>query len=173
MARHALRLILLTLVLFALWLLLSGNYKAWLVYSGLGASVLVVVFSLSKGVLDSEGAPFERLPRAIVYWGWLAWQIVLSGLNVTRLILGRELAISPSMVAVTAKADSPVGLTTYANSITLTPGTISVEVSERLDVVWVHAITRENAAGFEDDPMNRWVGWVDGNDWTDSKEWPT
>ena len=66
------------------------------------------------------------------------------------------------MVKVDTLQDSAVGLTTYANSITLTPGTISVEVSERGKAIWVHAITRENAAGFADDEMNRRVAWMDG-----------
>jgi multisubunit Na+/H+ antiporter MnhE subunit len=54
-----------------------------------------------------------------------------------------------------------VGLTTYANSITLTPGTISVEVSEQGRAVWVHCITRENAEGFDHDEMNDRVAWMD------------
>jgi multicomponent Na+:H+ antiporter subunit E len=66
------------------------------------------------------------------------------------------------LVKVRALQKSAVGLTTYANSITLTPGTISVEVSEREKAIWVHAITKENADGFADDKMNRWVAWMDG-----------
>jgi multicomponent Na+:H+ antiporter subunit E len=87
--------------------------------------------------------------------------MVLSGLNVSKLILHPRLPISPTMVKVDAQQKSAVGLTTYANSITLTPGTISVEVSERGKAIWVHAITRENAEGFADDEMNRWVAWMD------------
>jgi len=86
---------------------------------------------------------------------------VLSALDVSRLILGIG-RISPSLVSVEALQASATGLTTYANSITLTPGTISVEVSEHRRRIWVHAITRENAAGFADDPMNEWVAWMDG-----------
>ncbi|MEM1346099.1 MAG: Na+/H+ antiporter subunit E [Pseudomonadota bacterium] len=168
-----LRLGLIAGTLYAFWLLLSGNYQAWLVLSGLGASVLVVWFCLKKGVVDGEGFPVEDLPRALSYWPWLIGQIVLSSLAVTRLILNPKLPISPTMVAVEApKGASSVGLTTYANSITLTPGTISVEVGERAETVWVHAITQDGAAGLENDPMKDWVAWMDGGEWPGEKALP-
>ena len=62
---------------------------------------------------------------------------------------------------VSTRQRTPVGLTIYANSITLTPGTISIEVSEAGRFIWVHAITREGADGFDDDPMNDKVAWMD------------
>ena len=71
-------------------------------------------------------------------------------------------AVKTFRQAVDALPQSAVGLTTYANSLTLTPGTISVEVSEKGSAVWVHAITKENADGFADDEMNRKVAWMDG-----------
>ncbi|MCL5778874.1 Na+/H+ antiporter subunit E [Limibaculum sp. FT325] len=156
------RLILITLTLFGYWLLLSGHYDTWLVASGGVLAVAVVLFSLFKGITDVESFPIERLPRAMIYWPWLGWQMILSALNVTRIILDPKLPISPTMVKVRSTAGSAVGITTYANSITLTPGTISVEVSEGGRAIWVHAITREGAEGFADDPMDRWVGWFDG-----------
>ena len=159
------RLVLISVTLFGYWLLLSGHYNTWLVASGAVLSVGVVVFSLFKGITDQEGFPIEKLPRGLIYWPWLGWQIVLSALNVSRLILDPKLPISPTMVKVDTLQKSAVGLTTYANSITLTPGTISVEVSEKGSAIWVHAITRENAEGFADDPMNRMVAWMDGADW--------
>lgn len=151
------RLILIVLTLFVYWLLLSGHYAWWLVAFGAVLSVLVVVFCWGKGVSDAEGFPFELIPRGLVYWPWLLWQIVLSALRVTRLILDPRLSISPTLVEVNAEQDTAVGLTTYANSITLTPGTISVEASERQKMIWVHAIERTGAEGFADDEMNRRV----------------
>jgi multicomponent Na+:H+ antiporter subunit E len=158
------RLVLISVTLFGYWLLLSGHYDARLVISGAVLSVLVVAFCLFKGITDEEGFPIEKLPRALIYWPWLAWRMVLSALNVTRLILHPRLPISPTMVKVDTLQKSAVGITTYANSITLTPGTISVEVSEQGKAIWVHAITRENAEGFADDEMNRQVAWMDGVD---------
>jgi multicomponent Na+:H+ antiporter subunit E len=155
------RLVLISFTLFGYWLVLSGHYNTWLVASGAVLSIAVVGFCLFKGLTDEEGFPIEKLPRALAYWPWLGWQMVLSALNVSKIILDPKLPISPTMVKVDAQQKSAVGLATYANSITLTPGTISVEVSERGKTIWVHAITRENAEGFADDEMNRRVAWMD------------
>ena len=89
------------------------------------------------------------------------WQILVSGLRVTRIILTPSLPISPTLVKVDAQQNTAVGLVTYANSITLTPGTISIEASERGQCIWVHAIEREGAEGFADDEMNRQVAWFE------------
>ncbi|MEO1492433.1 MAG: Na+/H+ antiporter subunit E [Pseudomonadota bacterium] len=155
------RLGLIVLTLFVYWLLLSGHYEWWLVAFGAVLSVLVVVFCWIKGVSDEEGFPVFLVGRGLVYWPWLLWQIVLSSLRVTRLILDPRLPISPTIEAVKAEQDTAVGLTTYANSITLTPGTISVEASERKKTIWVHAIERAGAEGFADDEMNRRVAWFE------------
>ncbi len=157
----AIRIVLLSAVLFAYWLLLSGHYAPWLVISGAVLCVGVVIFAFAKGVVDREGFPFGQILRGLVYWPWLLWQIVLSALNVARIIVSPKMPISPTMVRVKTKQKTPVGLTTYANSITLTPGTISIEVSESGQFIWVHAITHDGASGFEDDPMNDKVAWMD------------
>ena len=152
------RLILIAITLFVYWLALSGHYEWWLIAFGAVLSVLVVLFCWGKGVSDAEGFPIGLLPRGLLlYWPWLLWQIVLSGLRVTRLILSPSLPISPTLVKVDAHQKTAVGLVTYANSITLTPGTISIEASERGRCIWVHAIEREGAEGFKDEPMNRQV----------------
>lgn len=155
------RLIFGMLVLFGYWLALSGHYQWWLVAFGAVLSVVVVGFCWAKGMSDAEGAPLGLIPRGIVYWPWLIGQIVLSGLRVTRLILDPKLPISPTLVKVDAKQTSAVGLVTYANSITLTPGTISIEASERKRTIWVHAIERAGAEGFADDEMNARVAWFE------------
>ena len=161
MMTQTLRLVLSVAVLVVFWLLLSGKDDTWLVVSAFVCAGGVVAFARMKRISDGEGFPVEDLPRALVYWPWLVWQMVLSGLNVSRLIL-RPDAISPTLVQVEALQASAAGMTTYANSITLTPGTITVEASENRRRLWVHAITRENADGFADDDMNEWVAWVDG-----------
>lgn len=157
----AIRALLLAGVLFGYWLLLSGHYAPWLVWSGGVIAALVVAFALAKKIVDREGFPVGLLPRGLVYWPWLLVQIVKSALNVARIILDPRLPISPRLVRVAAEQRTPVGLTVYANSITLTPGTISIEVSEAHKFIWVHAITRDGADGFADDAMNHMVAWMD------------
>ncbi|MEM6623754.1 MAG: Na+/H+ antiporter subunit E [Pseudomonadota bacterium] len=155
------RLALIAITLFGFWLVLSGHYVTWLVVSGAVLSVAVVAFCWAKGITDREGFPIGLTARGIVYWPWLVMQIVLSGLRVTRLILDPKLPISPSLAKVDAQQQTAVGLVTYANSITLTPGTISIEASEKEQTIWVHALEREGAEGFADDEMNRKVAWFE------------
>lgn len=156
------RLLALFVVLFAYWLLLSGHFDTWFVASGAVLVAGVIMFSAAKGITDHEGFPIGLVPRGLIYWPWLLWQIGLSGLRVTRLILDPRLPISPTLVRVDALEKTPVGLVTYANSITLTPGTISIEASERKNCIWVHAIEKSGADGFADDEMNRKVAWFEG-----------
>lgn len=155
------RLVLIVVALYGYWLALSGHYSLWFTVSGFMLSSTVVAFCWIKGVTDAEGFPVGLIPRGLVYWPWLLLQIVKSGLRVTRLILDPKLPISPTLVKVEALEDTSVGLTTYANSITLTPGTLSVEASERGRVLWVHALERAGAEGFTDDEMNRKVAWFE------------
>ncbi len=151
------RLIIIAVALLAYWLLLSGHYTPWLIGAGLVCAVAIVAFGVRMGFADEEGFPIGLVPRGLVYWPWLGLEIVKSALDVTKLIVNPKLPISPKMIRVDASQKSAVGLTTYANSITLTPGTISVEVSERSRVIWVHAITAGTAAGLDDGEMDRRV----------------
>jgi multicomponent Na+:H+ antiporter subunit E len=155
------RLVLITIALYSFWLALSGHYEPWFLVSGLVLVLAVVAFCRAKGITDSEGFPVGLLRRAIFYWPWLALQILKSGLRVTRIVLDPKLPISPTLIRVDALQKTPVGLTTYANSITLTPGTLTVEATERGRTLWVHAIERAGAEGFTDDEMNRKVTWFE------------
>ena len=157
------RLILMFAALFAYWLMLSGHYDTWFIASGAVLAAGVVIFVWAKGLVDDEGFPIAQVGRGLVYWPWLLWQIVLSALRVSRVILTPRLPITPTLVRVDALQKTTVGLVTYANSITLTPGTISIEASERSKNIWVHALERESAEGFKDDEMNRKVAWFEGS----------
>ena len=100
-------------------------------------------FVVGPSVLDDEGMPVQLLPGLIRYVPWLAGQVIRSNLDVARRIINPKLPISPSVIHVDAKRHTEVGRVTYANSITLTPGTISLDVSD--ETIEVHALT-ENAA---------------------------
>ena len=156
------RLILIAMTLFAYWLLLSGHYTPWLIGAGAVCSAGIVAFGTRMGFTDEEGYPAGLLPRAVIFWPWLAVEIVKSALGVARLIIDPRLPISPKLIRVDATQKTAVGLTTFANSITLTPGTISVEVSERNRQIWVHAISADTAAGLEDGEMDRRVSRFEG-----------
>jgi multicomponent Na+:H+ antiporter subunit E len=145
-------------VLFLFWLLLSGHYTAFLVLSGVGSSVFVVWIARRMEVVDQEGLPVHFW-RALTYWPWLAWEIVKSALTVSKIILDPRLPISPTLVRFRPSQRSAVGLVTHANSITLTPGTITVEASA--GEFLVHGLTKAGAEAAIDSEMDRRVAGVE------------
>lgn len=147
-------------VSYCFWLVLSGHYTAPLMIIGVAASLFVVTLASRMAVIDREGQPIYLLGRAVWYWPWLLWQIVKSGIDVSRIIITPSLPISPTLINVKASQKSAVGLVSYANSITLTPGTISVEVEG--DEITVHAITRAGAHDLASGGMDRMVSRFEG-----------
>ena len=147
-------------VLYTLWLLLSGHYEPLLLTLGALSCLLVVVIALRMEVIDHESHPLHLTPRLPLYWLWLLWEIVKSNLVVARLILTPTLSISPTVVRVTATQRSDLGRVVYANSITLTPGTVSMSLDDHQ--IEVHALTRELAEGLEAGEMDRRVTRLEG-----------
>lgn len=138
------RLVSTVVVLFCFWLLLSGIYTAFLVAAGLACALAVVVFAQRMDVIDHEGHPVHLAPRALLrYWPWLLKEIVKSAWEVSLIILQPRLPISPTLVRVKSTQKTDLGRTVFANSITLTPGTVSVEVGD--GEILVHALTRSGA----------------------------
>jgi len=133
--------------LFAFWLALSGHYTPMLIIIGAVCSILCALVAGRIGITEAEGHPVQLLRGAITYWPWLAVEIAKSAWGVTKVVLSPRLPISPTMTVVTASQKTAPGIATYANSITLTPGTITVGVDgNRLTV---HALVKEGADDLE------------------------
>jgi multicomponent Na+:H+ antiporter subunit E len=147
-------------ILFAFWLALSGHYTPMLVTAGLGCSVLCVLAAVRMRAADAEGHPVELFGRAFTYFPWLIVEIAKSGWAVTKVILHPSLPVSPTMTVVTATQRTRVGVATYANSITLTPGTITVGVDG--NELTVHALVREGAIDLENGGMDHRVSQFEG-----------
>jgi multicomponent Na+:H+ antiporter subunit E len=83
----------------------------------------------------------------ILYLPWLLWQVFLANLHVLFLVLSPKMMdrIDPQIIKITSRIDDRLGLVTFANSITLTPGTITVNVSMHGELS-IHAIDKESAA---------------------------
>ena len=142
------------LVLYAFWLLLSGLFTPFLLAAGAGCALAVLAFARRMDVVDHEGHPIHLGWRAAVsYWPWLLREIVRSSWDVSRRILDPRLPISPTLARVRPSQKSERGLVIHANSITLTPGTVAVEVEA--GEFLVHALTREGAAGLAGSEMDR------------------
>ena len=143
------------LFLFALWLVLSGHYSLLLVGLGVASAVFVVAIALRMDIVDRETHPIHLHPTFFLYFVWLAWEITKANIDVARRILHPRLPISPNMLTVKSTQKTDLGHASYANSITLTPGTVTVGVEG--DVIQVHALTREAAEALAEGEMDRRV----------------
>jgi multicomponent Na+:H+ antiporter subunit E len=142
------------LSLISFWLLLSGMFTPFLIAAGIGSAIVIVLLSRRMDLADHEGHPVHLAWVAVLsYWPWLFKEIIKSAWDVTRRVLHPALPISPVLVEFRPTQTTDVGLVIHANSITLTPGTISVEVEP--DRFLVHALTREAGAGLAGSEMDR------------------
>lgn len=157
---HRASLLYLFAVLCGLWLLWSGHFTGLLLSLGLGSCLGVLWLCRGMGIVDNETIPVYLAPRLVRYVPWLAWQVVLANAEVIRRILRPRPDDRPETVVARGGQRTDVGRTTYANSITLTPGTITVDVTG--DVFTVHALTRKSADGIYDGEMDREVSRLEG-----------
>ncbi len=147
-------------VLYGVWLLLSGIWEPFFLISGAVASLLVVIVAHRMDVIDGEGHPIQLSWRALTYFPWLFWQIIKSNIDVARRIASPRLAIEPADGWVDASQNTTAGLVTFANSITLTPGTVSMTVHE--DRIHVHALSKAGFDDLEAGEMDRRVTQMEG-----------
>lgn len=148
------------IALYAFWLLLSGYFEPFLLAAGAGSALGVVLLARRMKIVDREGHPIQMIASVVLYWPWLMKEIAKSAWDVSRIILHPDLPISPVLVRFKPTQKSQAGLATHANSITLTPGTITVEASQHEFLV--HALTRGAGAGVIDSDMDRRVTKVEG-----------
>lgn len=145
----------LAIALFAFWLLLSGHYTPFLMSLGVISVMLCVWVALRMNVVDIEGHPVHLLPGAVTYMPWLVWEIAKSTFAVIKIVLRGPSAVSPNLINVKASQQSQVAINIYGNSITLTPGTITVDVDG--NDFTVHALTQETADDLAEGAMDRRV----------------
>lgn len=153
--------VVLFVTLMALWLLWSGLYLPLMLALGLASCVLVVWLTRRFETIDHESVPLHLGFGIFAYWGWLLKEIVVSSLQVTKIILSRDMPISPRVVKVKAQARGEVREVLLGNSITLTPGTLTTDIDEHGNIT-VHALTEEGAQGVLSGEMNDRVAALGG-----------
>lgn len=147
--------ILTSLIMFAFWIILSGEFSPLLLGSGAVASLLVAYLShdLLIGQVD-VGKKVRDMGRFLKYLPWLFWQIILANLDLVYRVLHPKMPIDPGFITFKNDCETEIGMTTLANSITLTPGTVTVDVNDQEFIV--HAIARGPAEGLlAGEMMNR------------------
>jgi multicomponent Na+:H+ antiporter subunit E len=143
----------LVVTLCGFWLALSGMFTPFLLAAGFGSALAVVWLATRMEIADRERHAVHFTAAVFTYWPWLIKEIAVSGWQVTRIILHPRLPISPALVRFKPSQASAVGLVTHANSITLTPGTLTVEAGH--DEFLVHALTQAGAEGVAGSEMDR------------------
>lgn len=145
----------LLLVLALCWWLLSGQTSGMLL--GLGAlSVLLTAWLARRmDVIDRESHPLHMSLRLARFWVRLLWDIVVSNLHVMRLIFSPRSRLSPEVVRVATQHRGDLAQVVLANAITLTPGTVTMEIDD--DHLVVHALTRASADEIRAGTMDRRV----------------
>lgn len=142
-------------VLSLIWLLNSGHYTALLLSLGLLSVLLVVWIAHVMDVVDHESQPVHLALGLPLYYLWLLKQLVLSNIDVVKRIWLGNSSISPSMARLPISQRTDMGRVIYANSITLTPGTVAIDLQG--DCIVVHALTADNIAELESGDMDRRV----------------
>ena len=123
------------------WLLLSGHFTTLIMSLGLLSVLIVTWFLWRMDRVDGELAVLPTRPRMLYYLLWLMWQVVLSNIDLVRRIWDPSLPIRPTWQRLDIKVTSPLAKMLYANSITLTPGTLTTDV--RQDHFMVHSLTSD------------------------------
>jgi multicomponent Na+:H+ antiporter subunit E len=149
------------LVLSATWLLWSGYFETKMLIFGLVSVLITMGISHRMDRFADSPREFRMGLRPLLYVPWLFWEIVKANIDVARIILNPKLPISPKLIRVPAHQKTDIGQVFYANSITLTPGTISLDVRD--NQILVHALTEEAAAGVENNVMNDRVAALEGS----------
>lgn len=152
--------LLLSVFLITAWLLWSGMYKPLLLGLGAFSCVLTVYLASRMGYFKSGVYALQFSFGLLAYWLWLLREIVLSSIEVAQVVLARKLDLSTRVVAVDVKELQPVDQVILGNSITLTPGTLTLEIEN--DRLLVHALTAKGAAAVTDGEMQRRVAALRG-----------
>lgn len=140
-------------VLSLIWLLNSGHYTGLLLSLGLVSVVLVVWVAHRMDVIDHESQPVHLTRRLPSYYGWLLKELVLSNIDVVKRIWLGPNSISPAMAVLPLSQRTDMGRVIYANSITLTPGTVAIDLNS--DSVVVHSLTASGIDELRSGEMDR------------------
>ncbi|MCL5780899.1 MAG: Na+/H+ antiporter subunit E [Firmicutes bacterium] len=130
--------------MFVFWFSLSGQLHPLLLILGVISSLLVAYWSTDVLIGQmNKGPDIDRIFRMIAYVPWLVWQIVLSNIHVVQLVLSPKLEIDPKIIRFKHDLKTDMGIVILANSITLTPGTITINGGRGEFIV--HAVSKKTA----------------------------
>lgn len=143
------------ILFFALWVIFNGRWTTEIALIGLVVAGLVYAFTCKFIGLSpkKEWQALRKLPRALAYAGFVVKEIFKANMQVLRFIYSPRLVVEPQLRDFRTRLKTDGGKVALANSITLTPGTITVNVKE--DAYLVHCLDSSMAEGLEDSEFER------------------
>ena len=148
------------LMLAVAWWLWSAHTETLIIIFGVFSVGLVLFFFQRMDREAGDGYEYRLGLRPLFYFPYIIWEIIKSNIYVCKIIVSPKMKISPKMFYTTASQKTEIGQAIYANSITLTPGTITLDVRD--DQFLVHALTQETADGVLSGDMDRRVTKLEG-----------
>ena len=145
-------------ILFSLWLLMSGHYSVLIVSLGIISCAFCVYVAKRGKLIDDEGLPTFFIPRLLNYLMWLFKEILKSNVITAKVIINGK--VEPEIFTVKSSQVTDVAKVTYANSITLTPGTVTTKIQK--DVFEVHALNSDFGNDVRTNEMDKKVTWLEG-----------
>ena len=130
-------------LLFGLWMGLSGHMEPLLLTLGIASILLTLYLAHRMDVVDHESHPIHLTSRLLRFTAYVIREIVVANWDVVKRIVRPGKTISPQMIDVPLPQRTNLGQVMYANAITLTPGTVSVRLNK--DTITVHALAKETA----------------------------
>ena len=144
---------------FVIWLLLSGHYDPLLLTLGVLSCITCLYVTWKAKFIDEEGLPLHLLIRLPIYTLWLFKEIIKANIDTAKIIILNN--PDPKNFRVKSSQKTEAGKVTYANSITLTPGTVTTVLDG--DILEVHALSSDMADDVKSGAMNKKVSWLEGN----------
>jgi multicomponent Na+:H+ antiporter subunit E len=141
--------LLMNILLALAWVALTGQFGWFNLAFGFALGYAILYFG-ARG--NDSGGYFRRITRAARFSAYVAWQLVLANVKVARTVLFTPVhRLRPGIVAVPLDIESDAEITMLANLITLTPGTLSLDVSDDRRVLYVHSIEVDDPSAFRDE----------------------
>ena len=144
---------------FVIWLLLSGHYDPLLLTLGVLSCITCLYVTWKAKFIDEEGLPLHLLIRLPIYTLWLFKEIIKANIDTAKIIIFNN--PDPQNFRVKSSQKTEAGKVAYANSITLTPGTVTTVLDG--DILEVHALSSDMADDVKSGAMDKKVSWLEGN----------
>ena len=133
----------LAVLLFSLWLGLSGQLNILMLSLGLASTLFIVYIAHRMDVIDHEEYPAHMTALLLGFWLFLSREVIIANIDVLKRIFKPGKNISPQLFELPLTHKTDLSRVIYANAITMTPGTVSVNINKK--TITVHSLSVEAA----------------------------